>query len=155
MKLLDSAAMANDNITGARTASETPSRQIVTMLQGVGLRPTRQRQQIARLLFNGCGRHVTAEMLYAEARSDRYPPSLATIYNALRDFAEHGLLREVALYGSKLWYDTTVGPHFHYYIENGEELFDIPAEHVPRIEIVAPEGMRVAGVDVVVRLEKI
>lgn len=147
--------MANDNMTGARTAGARPSREILAMLQDAGLRPTRQRQQIARLLFDGCGRHVTAEMLYAEARSDRYPPSLATIYNALRDFAEHGLLREVALYGSKLWYDTTTGPHFHYYVENGETLFDIPAEHVPQIDIVAPEGMLVAGVDVVVRLEKI
>jgi Fur family iron response transcriptional regulator len=155
VKLIDSACMANDNINGGKSKGGKPGPEIIAMLQGAGLRPTRQRQQIARLLFVGCGRHVTAEMLYAEARSDRYPPSLATIYNALRDFAEHGLLREVALYGSKLWYDTTTGPHFHYYVENGDTLFDIPAEHVPQIDIVAPEGMRVAGVDVVVRLEKI
>ncbi|MFO1118297.1 MAG: Fur family transcriptional regulator [Beijerinckiaceae bacterium] len=147
--------MASENIRNGKPPGGMSPSEIVSMLQGAGLRPTRQRQQIARLLYTDGGRHVTAEMLYAEARSDRYPPSLATIYNALRDFAEHGLLREVALYGSKLWYDTTTGPHFHYYVENGETLFDIPPEHVPQIDIVAPEGMRVAGVDVVVRLEKL
>lgn len=124
-------------------------------LRDAGLRPTRQRMQIARLLFAGGGRHVTAEMLFAEARSDRYPPSLATIYNALRDFAGSGLLREVALYGSKVWYDTTTGPHFHYFVEGKDELFDIPEELLKPIDIQAPEGMRVVGVDVVVRLEKL
>ena len=70
-------------------------------LRDSGLRPTRQRVQIAELLFAKGDRHLTAEALFAEAREQRYPPSLATIYNALRDFAAHGLVREIALYGAK------------------------------------------------------
>lgn len=124
-------------------------------LKAVGLRPTRQRLHIAGLLFAKGDRHLTAETLYAEAKNTRYPPSLATIYNALRDFAACGLVREIALYGSRTWYDTKTGPHYHFYIEDREDLFDIPDEHVPNLDIPAPPGMRIAGVDVVIRLEPI
>ena len=128
---------------------------LVLKMRDAGLKPTRQRLQVARRLFVEGGRHVTAETLFAETRSERYPPSLATIYNALRDFAACGLLREVALYGSKLWYDTTVGPHFHYYLEQGEKLFDMPEEAQPALPVPAPPGMRITGVDVVVRLKRV
>ena len=126
----------------------------IDKLRAAGLRPTRQRVQIAELLFSKGGRHLTAETLFQEARNDRYPPSLATIYNALRDFADAGLLREIALYGSRVWYDTTIGPHFHYYLEEKDELFDVPEHCIPELEFRAPEGMRVVGVDVVIRLER-
>ena len=139
---------------GARVHSVDPDNLALKMREA-GLKPTRQRLQIARRLFVEGGRHVTAETLFDETRSERYPPSLATIYNALRDFAACGLLREVALYGSKLWYDTTVGPHFHYYIEQGEKLFDMPEEAQPSLPVPAPPGMRITGVDVVVRLKRV
>ena len=134
--------------------SETAA-SIAERLRTVGLRPTRQRLHIANLLFAKGDRHLTAEMLYAEAKNTRYPPSLATIYNALRDFAACGLVREIALYGSRTWYDTKSGPHFHYFLEERNELFDIPEEHVPNLNVPAPPGMRIAGVDVVIRLEPI
>ena len=139
---------------GASVHSVDPDTLALKMREA-GLKPTRQRLQIARRLFVEGGRHVTAETLFSETRSERYPPSLATIYNALRDFAACGLLREVALYGSKLWYDTTVGPHFHYYIEQGEKLFDMPEESQPTLAVPAPPGMRITGVDVVVRLKRV
>jgi Fur family iron response transcriptional regulator len=124
-------------------------------LREAGLRPTRQRLHIAELLFAKGDRHLTAEMLYDEARVTRYPPTLSTIYNALRDFADSGLIREIALYGSRTWYDTKTGPHFHYYLQAQDALLDIPEHCIPDFNIEAPEGMRVAGVDVVIRLEPI
>ena len=122
-------------------------------LLAAGLRPTRQRLDLGNLLFNGEDRHFTAEMLHAEARALRYPPSLATIYNTLHQFAEHGLLREIAIYGAKLWYDTKIGPHFHFYREDREEMFDIPEELIPALNIPAPDGMRIEAIDIVVRLK--
>ena len=121
-------------------------------LRDSGLRPTRQRVQIAELLFAKGDRHLTAEALFAEAREQKYPPSLATIYNALRDFAAHGLVREIALYGAKTWYDTKIGPHYHFYLEERDELFDIPEEFIPLMNIPAPDGTEIVGVDVVIRL---
>ena len=121
-------------------------------LRDQGLRPTRQRVQIAELLFAKGDRHLTAETLFSEAREQRYPPSLATIYNALRDFAAHGLVREIALYGAKTWYDTKTGPHFHFYLEERDELFDIPEEFIPLMNVPAPDGTQIVGVHVVIRL---
>ena len=118
-----------------------------------GLRPTRQRLDIGRALFAGGDRHLTAETLFEETRALRYPPSLATIYNTLRQFAQHGLLREIAVFGAKLWYDTKIGPHFHFYREDRDELFDIPDDQMPALNIPAPAGMRIESIDVVVRLK--
>jgi len=122
-------------------------------LLAAGLRPTRQRVDLCQLLFSHGDRHVTAEMLHEETRALRYPPSLATIYNTLHQLAKHGLLREIAIYGAKVWYDTKIGPHFHFYREDREQLFDIPDALIPRIAIEAPEGTRIEAIDIVVRLK--
>jgi Fur family iron response transcriptional regulator len=124
-------------------------------LEQAGLRVTRQRLMIANLLFAKGDRHVTAETLFGEASTMAYPPSLATIYNTLRDFADKGLVREIALYGGKVWFDTKTGPHFHFYLEDKEELFDLPEELIPDFKIPAPPGTRIAGIDVVIKLERL
>ncbi len=146
------------NIQVGSNASCDPSRvydmrDIREMLTRAGLRPTRQRLALAELLFGNGDRHVTAEALYQEARVQRHPPSFATIYNTLHQFAEHGLVREIALYGSKLWYDTKTGPHYHFYYEDRDELVDIPDELIPLFSIEPPAGTEIAGVDVVIRLK--
>lgn len=124
-------------------------------LEAAGVRPTRQRVDLGRAIFGGGDRHFTAEMLYHETRSVRFAPTLGTIYNTLNEFARCGLLREIAIYDAKIWYDTKTGPHLHFYCEDLEELSDIPEEWLPKIDIPAPEGMRVAAIDVIVRVKKI
>ena len=121
-------------------------------LAGAGVRPTRQRLELSEILFNKGERHFTAEMIYAEARALRYPPSLGTVYNTLNQFVQSGLLREIAFYDSKLWYDTNTGPHSHYYWEDTDELSDIPPEHIPQLSVPAPPGATVTAVDVIVRV---
>ena len=125
------------------------------MLEAAGVRPTRQRLDIGRAIFGGGDRHFTAEMVYQETRAIRYAPTLGTIYNTLNEFARCGLLREIAIYDAKLWYDTKTGPHFHFYREDTEELWDIPEDELPDIDISAPEGMRIAAIDVIVRLKRV
>ena len=66
-------------------------------LRAAGLRPTRQRVALARVLFESGHRHVTAESLHAEVKATRIPVSLATVYNALNQFRDAGLLREVVV----------------------------------------------------------
>jgi Fur family iron response transcriptional regulator len=136
-----------------RTRSRGEVQAVETKLQEAGLRATRQRIDLGLVLFGNGDRHVTAEKLYDEAKSFKRPPSLATVYNTLNQFAKHGLLREIALYGGKLWYHTKTGPHFHFYIEDKDELVDVPDELIPLLEIVAPEGMQITGIDVVVRVK--
>ena len=122
-------------------------------LASAGVRPTRQRLELAEILFNRGDRHFTAEMVHGEARALRYPPSLGTVYNTLNQFVQNGLLREIAFYDAKLWYDTNTGPHSHYYWEETDELSDIPDEHVPHLSVPAPEGAHVTAVDVIVRVK--
>jgi len=123
-------------------------------LASVGVRPTRQRLELAEILFNKGERHFTAEMIHGEARALRYPPSLGTVYNTLNQFVASGLLREIALYDSKVWYDTNIGPHAHYYWEETDELSDIPADLTPHLAIPAPSGAKVTAIDVIVRVKR-
>lgn len=131
------------------------ARDVGAMLRDSGLRPTRQRIALGRLLYAKGDRHVTAEILHEEAMRARVPVSLATVYNTLHQFTEVNLLRELAIDGSKTWFDTNVTDHHHFLVEDDNRLMDIPGAH---IEVAAlpeiPEGMEVARVDVVVRLRK-
>jgi len=124
-------------------------------LRRVGLRPTRQRVSLGWLLFAKGDRHVTAEVLYDEARRARVPVSLATVYNTLHQFTEAGLLRQLAVDGSKSYFDTNPTEHHHFFLEDEGELVDVPAEGVTVGALPeAPEGMEVAGVEVIIRLRR-
>lgn len=131
------------------------ARDVGGMLRGVSLRPTRQRIALGRLLYAKGDRHVTAEMLHEEAMRARVPVSLATVYNTLHQFTEVGLLREVAVDGSKTYFDTNVSDHHHFLVEGENQLLDIPHAHITLEGLPeAPEGMEIARVDVVVRLRR-
>jgi len=122
-------------------------------LRDAGVRPTRQRRDLAGLLFGDGNRHVTAETLHAEAVSKNMCVSLATVYNTLNQFAGAGLLREVAIEGSKTYFDTTISDHQHFYFEHGGRLIDLgPDEEVDVAVRKLPEGMKVARIDVLIRL---
>src|SRR5262249_2731190 len=83
-----------DKISTMESHSARPFAPIVQRLRQAGLRPTRQRLCLARLLFEPGDRHVTAEQLHSEANAARVEVSLATVYNTLHQFTEAGLLRE-------------------------------------------------------------
>ena len=130
-----------------------PSHDVAERLRVAGLRPTRQRVALARLLFEGGDRHVTAELLHEEAQSRKVPVSLATVYNTLHQFTEAGLLREVAVEGAKAYFDTNTSNHYHFFCEHSGKLLDIDTTAI-RIEGLpeAPDGMTISRVDVLVRL---
>jgi Fur family iron response transcriptional regulator len=121
-------------------------------LKAADLRPTQQRVSLAGLLFVAGDRHVTAEQLYYEAKALHMPLSLATVYNTLRQFASVGLIREIALYGSTVWYDTQTGPHCHYFDEDRDMLSDMPEDLTKQLNIKPPPGRKVVGIDIIVRL---
>jgi Fur family transcriptional regulator, iron response regulator len=135
--------------------SACPWREASTKLREIGLRPTRQRLALGFMLFGKGDRHVTAEMLYEEAVKAKVPISLATIYNTLHQFTDVGLLRQVAVDGSKTYFDTNVSQHHHFFIESENHLVDIPhSEGVVGRTPTPPEGYEVVRVDVVVRLRR-
>jgi len=124
-------------------------------LRGAGLRPTRQRVALGWLLFGKGHRHVTAERLYEEASNTRILLSLATVYNTLHQFTQAGLLREIAIDGSKTWFDTNTSRHHHFLIEGANELVDIPGDLVEISRLPPlPDGLEIVDVDVVVRVRR-
>jgi Fur family iron response transcriptional regulator len=135
-------------MTGTR-----PFKHALDRLQQVGLRPTRQRLALARLLFDKTDRHVTAEQLHAEATEAEVRVSLATVYNTLHQFTGAGLLREVVVEAGRSYFDTNVSDHHHFFFEGSGHLQDIPGEAVTVAHLpAAPAGTRVARVDVIIRL---
>ena len=126
---------------------------ITSRLHAAGLRITKSRLALARLLFAEGDRHATAEGLHAEAHRAGLKVSLATVYNTLNRFRDAGLLRAVVVEHARTHFDTNLAHHHHFFIEAENRLVDIPA---PRLGVArlprAPQGYDIAGVDVVVRL---
>ncbi len=135
-----------------RAMSET---ELTELLRGAGLRPTRQRLALGALLFGSGDRHVSAEVLHAEAQAAGEQVSLATVYNTLHQFRGAGLLRELAIDGARAYFDTNVSNHNHFFLEPEGELIDIDSSTI-RVDGLPdpPAGMRISHIDVVVRLVK-
>ncbi len=132
-----------------------PVSELRDKLRRVGLRPTRQRVSLGWLLFGKGDRHITAELLFDEATRARVPVSLATVYNTLHQFTEAGLLRQLAVDGTKAYFDTNPSEHHHFFLEDEGTLMDMPSEGVSVGALPEPPpGMEVAGVEVIVRLRR-
>ena len=122
-------------------------------LRRVGLRPTRQRLALARLLFDQGNRHVTAEQLHGEASAAAVRVSLATVYNTLHQFTAAGLLNEVVVEPGRSYFDTNVEDHHHFFFEDSGRLQDIPGDTVLVGALPeAPAGTAIRRVDVIIRL---
>jgi Fur family iron response transcriptional regulator len=123
-------------------------------LRAVNLRPTRQRVALGWLLFAKGDRHVTAEMIYEEAKLVRANVSMATVYNTLNQFTEVGLLREIAVEGSKTYFDTNPSPHAHFLLEDTGALIDVPAVDLKGVSLPKPpKGYELDRVELVIRLK--
>lgn len=128
----------------------------VAEMEQRGIRPTRQRLALGRLLFgDGMDRHVTPEGLYEEARARGYDMALATVYNTLHSFAEAGLLHPLKVAPGRQWYDTRTDEHHHFYYIEEERLEDIAPERIGFAKLPEPpQGMRSDGIDVIIRVTK-
>ena len=127
---------------------------MAAQLRHAGLRPTRQRVELGRLLFAKGHRHISAEDLHDEAQAADVRVSLATVYNTLHQFTEAGLLREVAIDGARTYFDTNVSDHHHFFVEGEGVLVDM-ADHIDIDRLPEPpEGMEITAVEVVVRVRR-
>jgi Fur family iron response transcriptional regulator len=134
-------------------ASVRPYPTVIERLRAAGLRPTRQRLALARLLFESGDRHVTAEVLHSEALAGNIGVSLATVYNTLHQFTTAGLLREVVVEPGRSYFDTNIDDHHHFFSESAGTLQDIPGHGVVISGLPdAPAGTQIRRVEVIVRL---
>ena len=147
--------MIEDRHAGVLSEASQGKYRYRSLLERFGLRATRQRLGLARLLFSKGNRHVTADSLAAEANALKMQASLATVYNVLNLFAEVGIVRALAIDGTKIIFDTNTSDHSHFYFEDTGQIEDFPLEgmQIAR-EMTPPEGYEIAKVDVIVRLRR-
>ncbi len=128
---------------------------IAEKLNKAGLRPTAQRLALARVLFDGGDKHVSAESLFEDVAKSGLSVSLATVYNTLHQFKAAGLLRELAIEGDRSYYDTNTSNHFHFFNEEDGALMDIDPTTLKIIGLPAlPKGKVIDRIDVIVRVKK-
>jgi Fur family iron response transcriptional regulator len=125
---------------------------ITDRLRAHGIAPTHQRVEIANVLFSRC-EHLSADQILAAVNSRHSETSKATVYNTLKLFLEKGLVREVIVDPTKVFYDPNTQPHHHFYNVASGELTDIPASSMQLAGVPEmPAGMVADSIDVIVRI---
>lgn len=127
-------------------------REVIDLLHRHGVTPTQQRVEIGQMLF-ARPQHLSADQLLAQVNRESHHVSKATVYNTLNLFARKGLVREVIVDPSRVFYDSTTSEHHHFFNIDTGELTDVP---LPALGIVQlpplPEGTMAVGVDVIIRV---
>ena len=127
----------------------------INKLRALGLRPTKQRLIISRILFGQKTTfHFTIENLSKLIEKNfNKKISLATVYNTVHAYEKKGYLKKIVIDGNKAYFDTNRSPHHHFYDEETKELIDINSSEIsinclPNL----PSGKSIKGIEVMVRL---
>ena len=124
-------------------------------LRSSGLRPTKQRIEICKLLFDRKDTfHFTINDLNNELRNiSTETISLATIYNTINAFKDKGYLKEISINSDKCFFDTNVSMHHHFFDENKKELIDLDDKYVGKIKINKNlPGKKIKSIEVLVKI---
>ena len=124
-------------------------------LRASGLRPTKQRLAICKILFDRKETfHFTIEKLKKILEKDNKKKiSLATLYNTVHALKKKGHLKEISLKGNKTFYDTNTENHHHFYDEDLSQLIDIKNENILINNLPsAPSGKKIKEIEIVIRV---
>ena len=124
-------------------------------LRASGLRPTKQRLAICKILFDRKETfHFTIEKLKKILEKDNKKKiSLATLYNTVHAFTKKSHLKEISLKGNKTFYDTNTENHHHFYDEDLSQLIDIKNENILINNLPsAPSGKKIKEIEIVIRV---
>ena len=126
--------------------------EVIELMREKGVNPTQQRVEIAQMLFAE-PQHVSADQVLGMVNRHRPIVSKATVYNTLGLFARNGLVREVIVDPSKVFYDPTTTPHHHFYNCDTGQLTDVVSDSLLVGDLPElPDGTEVAGIEVVIKV---
>ena len=128
----------------------------IEKLRTSGLRPTKQRIEICKLLFDRKKTfHFTInDLSKILQKKTSKKVSLATIYNTVHSFKKKGYLKEISINKDKSYYDTNTSYHHHFLDINTNELIDLKKEHVDKIRIKKNlPGKKINSIEVLVKIE--
>jgi len=125
----------------------------IDRLRTSGLRPTKQRLTICKVLFDRKDTfHFTIDNLKKKIeKNTKHKVSLATVYNTVHAFKNSGYLKEISLQGNKTFFDTNSTRHHHFYDQDTGDLMDIKNEdiHVSKVPS-APKGKKIKEIEVTI-----
>ena len=127
----------------------------VEKLRTSGLRPTRQRIEICKLLFDRKHTfHFTINDLSNSLHKiTNEKISLATIYNTIHAFKNKGYLKEISINSDKTYFDTNVSNHHHFFDENKKQLIDLNDKDVGKVKIKKKlPGKKIKSIEVLVKV---
>ncbi len=125
-------------------------------LRNIGLRPTLQRIQICKVLFDREKTfHFTVNNL-SKMISNKFNKkiSLATVYNTVHALKKKGHLKEISINSDKTYFDTNISNHHHFFDESTNQLTDLNSNDVGKINIKKSiTGKKIKSVEVLVKIE--
>ena len=125
-------------------------------LRNIGLRPTLQRIQICKVLFNREKTfHFTVNNL-SKMILDKFNKkiSLATVYNTVHALKKKGYLKEISINIDKTYFDTNISNHHHFFDESTNQLIDLNSNDVGKINIKKSiPGKKISSVEVLIKIE--
>ena len=128
----------------------------IKKLRSSGLRPTRQRIEICRVLYDRKKTfHFTINDLAKILKSKSNEKiSLATIYNTVCAFKNRNYLKEISINSNKSYFDTNVSNHHHFFNESTEELIDLKNNDVGNIKIKRKiPGKKIKSIELLIKLK--
>tara|TARA_B100000073_G_C23314762_1_gene404256 strand:- start:80 stop:496 length:417 start_codon:yes stop_codon:yes gene_type:complete len=128
----------------------------IEKLRSSGLRPTKQRLEICKLLFDRKKTfHFTIRDLSRLFKNKSNKKiSLATIYNTVHSFKKKGYLKEILINREKSYFDTNTSNHHHFLDMSTNELIDLKEEDVDKIKIKKNlSGKKIKSIEVLVKIE--
>ena len=124
----------------------------ISKLEKNGIRATKQRRVLAKLIFDKGKRHISAENLFDEVKKEERKISMATVYNTLKQFTNLGLIREIVVDQNKSLYCNNNQSHYHLYIEDEGKVIDIPTKNIDLDIPSIPACLQLHDIDVIVRI---
>ena len=125
------------------------------ILKKLKLRPTLQRVAITEILLRKKEVHVTAYSLEKMMVKNKVYISRATIYNNLNELSNKGFLKKVIVKNDKMWFDTNLSKHHHFYDEEEDKLVDIQEKEINFSKFPkAPNGKSIKSVDIIINIKK-
>ena len=123
------------------------------MLETSPLKVTEQRIAMIKLLFKNGAAHFTAEDIYAEVNKKKIKISLATIYNCLNQFKEFGIIKAIKVSSDKIYFDTNLREHHHFFCVESSKLIDVDTDKVRISKLPKlPRGKKFKSVDVIINI---
>ena len=131
------------------------NKHIFDKLKFSGLRATKQRLKIANILFEKNKTFYFSISQLANLINKRYGDTvaLATVYNTVHAFKNHGFLKEIAINSEHSYFDTNTTNHHHFYDVDKDELSDIENNDVSPIKIKKTiPGKKIKSIEVLVKI---